>query len=138
MSIHICQIRVRYSESDPTGSFYNSRLLEWMEVGRTELLRAAGHPYTEWEALGFFAPLVETHLKFEGRAGYDDLLEIETRCQREGRARLRFESTIRQAETGRPVAHGWTIHALTDRSGKPVRLPDWINTLSPSCPQSYS
>jgi len=123
---HTHQLRVRYSESDLMGSYYNSRLLEWMEVGRTELIRAMGCTYAEWEKRGVMAPIVEAHLKFSGRAGYDDLLEIETVCSREGRARLRFESKLVLAEDGRPVAEGHTIHALTTPAGKPIRIPDWI------------
>lgn len=126
---HTHQLRVRYSESDRMGTFYNSRLLEWMEVGRSELIRAAGSTYAEWEERGVMAPIVEANLKFKGRAGYDDLLKIETSCSREGRARLRFESKLVMAETGRPVAEGYTIHALTNPAGKPIRIPEWIDDL---------
>ena len=122
-------MRVRYSESDRMGTFYNSRLLEWMEVGRSELTRAAGKPYADWEAEGVMAPIIEANLKFKGRAGYDDLLNIETVCSREGRIRLKFESVITMAETGLPVAEGFTIHALTTPEGKPIRVPEWFNIL---------
>lgn len=129
MFSHTYQLRVRYSESDRMGTFYNSRLLEWMEVGRSELTRAAGSPYAEWEERGIMAPIVEASLKFRGRAGYDDLLNMVTTCKREGRARLRFETLITLAESGRPVAEGFTIHALTTPEGKPIRIPDWISDL---------
>ena len=36
----VLQLRVRYSETDQMGTFYNSRALEWFECGRTELMRA--------------------------------------------------------------------------------------------------
>jgi acyl-CoA thioester hydrolase len=123
---HCHQIRVRYSESDRMGTYYNSRLLEWMEVGRSELMRAAGVPYVEWEAQGVMAPLLESHLRFRGRAGYDDLLDMETVCTKEGRARIRFSAVVTQAETGAPVAEGYTVHVLTDPGGKPLRIPDWV------------
>ena len=126
---HICQLRVRYSESDRMGTFYNSRLLEWMEVGRSELTRAAGKPYAQWEAEGVMAPIIESHLRFSGRAGYDDLLNLETTCEREGRARLRFTTVISLADTGKPVAEGFTIHALTNPEGKPLRIPEWVSEL---------
>ena len=129
MFSHTHQLRVRYSESDRMGTFYNSRLLEWMEVGRSELIRATGSSYADWEERGVMAPIVEANLKFKGRAGYDDLLEIKTSCIREGHARLRFESKLSLVENGRPVAEGYTIHALTDPSGKPMRIPEWIDGL---------
>lgn len=127
---HRHQLRVRYSESDRMGTYYNSRLLEWMEVGRSELLRDAGKTYAEWEEEGVMAPIIEANLKFKGRAGYDDLLNIETVCSREGRVRLKFDSIITMAETGLPVAEGFTIHALTTPEGKPIRVPEWFNILS--------
>ncbi|WP_372845365.1 acyl-CoA thioesterase [Pontiella sp.] len=126
---HTHQLRVRYSESDRMGTFYNSRLLEWMEVGRSELLRAAGKPYAQWEAEGVMAPIVESGLKFRGRAGYDDLLNLDTQMEREGRARLKFTTVVTKADCGKPVAEGFTIHALTTPAGKPIRIPDWFEDL---------
>ena len=76
MPSHTIQFRVRYSETDQMQTFYNSRALEWFEVGRTELSRALGVPYSEWERRGILMPLVEARVFFRGRARYDDLLEM--------------------------------------------------------------
>ena len=59
---HTLQLRVRYSETDQMGTFYNSRALEWFECGRTELFRSRGLPYTEIERRGVCLPLVEAHV----------------------------------------------------------------------------
>jgi acyl-CoA thioester hydrolase len=123
---HQTSLRVRYSETDQMGTFYNSRALEWFECGRTELLRALGLPYTEMEARGLFLPLVEAHVEYEGRARYDDLLQLTTTLRFCGRARVRLEVEVAQAETGRSVARGYTVHAFTERNGKPVRPPGWF------------
>jgi acyl-CoA thioester hydrolase len=127
MPSHTLQFRVRYSETDQMQTFYNSRALEWFEVGRTELSRSMGLPYTEWEKRGILIPLVEARVFFRGRAQYDDLLEMTVTVKAEGRAALRFENKIVQAATGAPVADGYTVHALLSaETGKPVRMPDWI------------
>ena len=127
---HIHQFRVRYSETDQMQTFYNSRALEWFEVGRTELSRAVGLPYTEWEKRGVLIPLVEARVFFRGRASYDDLLEMTVTLKPEGRAALRFENRIVQAETGAPVADGYTVHALLSaETGKPFRMPPWVKEL---------
>jgi len=123
----VLQLRVRYSETDQMGTFYNSRALEWFECGRSELMRRKlGMSYAVLEARGSFLPLVEAHLEFQGGARYDDLLEIVSTVERSGRARLRFEVQVRHRESGRPVVHGYTIHAFTDRRGKPTRPPAWF------------
>ena len=121
------ELRVRYSETDQMGTFYNSRALEWFECARTELMRRKlGMSYAALEAQGVFLPLVEAHLEFQGGARYDDLLEIASAVEVFGRAKLRFEVQINQRESGKPVVRGYTVHAFTDRQGKPIRPPAWF------------
>lgn len=124
--IDVLHLRVRYSETDQMGTFYNSRALEWFECGRTELMRKLGLPYTTTETKGVFLPLVESHVEYQGRARYDDLLIIYAGWSLSGRARMRFDVEIKHAESGRPVAKGYTIHAFTDQVGKAIRPPAWL------------
>jgi acyl-CoA thioester hydrolase len=123
---HTIRFRVRYSETDQMGTFYNSRALEWFECGRTELLRAIGIPYAEMERRGVFLPVVEAHVEYRGRARYDDLLIMTSRGTLAGKARLRIDVEIVQAERETPVARGYTIHAITGPAGKPIRPPAWL------------
>lgn len=121
------QFRVRYSEVDSMKIVFNSHVLEWFEIGRTELSRAMGLPYIEWERRGIFIPLIEARVFYRKPARYDDLLEMTTTVRPEGRARLRFENRIVQAADGAPVADGYTVHALVSaETGRPVRTPDWV------------
>jgi acyl-CoA thioester hydrolase len=123
---HTITFRVRYSETDQMGTFYNSRALEWFECGRTELLRAMGLPYTEMETRAVFLPLVEAHVEFLGPARYDDLLQMTTAVTFAGRARVRLDESIVRADTGKAVARGYTIHAFTDPMMKTIRPPAWF------------
>ena len=67
--LDLLNLRVRYSETDQMGTFYNSRALEWFECGRTEWMRnRLGLSYAGLEARGVFLPLVEAHLEFRGGA----------------------------------------------------------------------
>ena len=123
----VLQLRVRYSETDQMGTFYNSRALEWFECGRTELMRRKlGLSYAELEAKNVFLPLVEAHLDFQGGARYDDLLDIASVLEMSGRARLRFEIQITQNTGGRQVVRGCTVHAFADAEGTPIRPPAWF------------
>ena len=123
----VLQLRVRYSETDQMGTFYNSRALEWFECGRTELMRRRlGMSYAGLEARGVFLPLIEAHLEFQGGARYDDLLDIATAVELSGRAKLRFDMQITQHANGRPVVRGYTVHAFADADGKPIRPPTWF------------
>ena len=123
----VLQLRVRYSETDQMGTFYNSRALEWFECGRTELMRRKlGMSYAALEARGVFLPLVEAHLEFQGGARYDDLLAVSSAVDLSGRARLQFDVHIQHRDTRKPVVRGYTVHAFTDRQGKPIRPPPWF------------
>ncbi|PIS44167.1 MAG: acyl-CoA thioesterase, partial [Ignavibacteria bacterium CG08_land_8_20_14_0_20_37_9] len=75
---HISTIRVRYADTDKMQFVYNGKYLEYFEVGRTELLRSLGLPYSEVEEQGYQLPVVEASVKYKSPAHYDDLLEIET------------------------------------------------------------
>jgi acyl-CoA thioester hydrolase len=123
----VLKLRVRYSETDQMGTFYNSRALEWFECGRSELMRhKLGLSYAAMETGGAFLPLVEAHLEFQGRAQYDDLLSIASTVDWAGRAKLRFDVLITEGENGRRVVRGYTVHAFTNRTGRPVRPPEWF------------
>jgi acyl-CoA thioester hydrolase len=119
-------VRVRYSDVDALGTYYNSRALEWFECGRTELCRDTGTPYTEWEQRGVLLPVTEAYVKYLGKATYDCLLKITTAAVMTGRARVRFDVNIERADTGQPVCRGYTVHAITDAAGKPIRPPQWV------------
>jgi acyl-CoA thioester hydrolase len=122
----ITKLRVRYSETDQMGTFYNSRALEWFEVGRTDWLRQAGIPYAEMELRGALLPLVEAHVQYHGRARYDDELELITTAQMAGKASMRFEIAIAHV-SGDRVASGYTLHAIVNAEGKPIRPPAWLS-----------
>jgi len=107
------------------GTFYNSRALEWFEVGRTDWLRKAGIPYAEMETRGALLPLVEAHVEFHSRARYDDELELTTTAHMSGKARMRFDITIAHAG-GDKVASGYTVHAIVNAEGRPIRPPTWL------------
>ncbi|MCD4823331.1 MAG: acyl-CoA thioesterase [Phycisphaerae bacterium] len=119
-------LRVRYSETDQMGTFYNSRVLEWFEVGRTEWLRETAMPYTEMEKRGVMLPLVESHVEYLGRAVYDDELTLAVTAEMSGKARMRYDINITHAKTQSPVARGYTIHAIINPAGKPIRPPQWF------------
>lgn len=131
------RLRVRYSETDHAGNFYPACALDWFEFGRTEALRALGLPYVNIEKDGVMLPVIEMHICCHSRAWYDDLIEIRSTISLSGKARLRFDSEVVQAENGAPVASGYTVHAIITPEGRPIRPPKQLlvamsNTITPS------
>jgi acyl-CoA thioester hydrolase len=126
---HVTNFRVRYSETDQMRTYYNSRALEWFEQGRTELMRSMGRTYREMETLGVMLPVREAHVEYLGKAEYDDLLKMTATLVRSGKARIRVDVEIEQAESGAAVCRGWTEHAITNSQGRPIRPPEWLKEL---------
>lgn len=123
----VLELRVRYSETDQMGTFYNARALEWFECGRSELMRRCmGMSYADMEQRGAFLPLVEAHLEFLGGAKYDDPLRISSVSECSGRARLRFDVEIHNGRTNKLIVRGYTVHAYTDTTGRPIKPPAWF------------
>ena len=56
---------------------YHGRYLEYFEVGRAELIRSLGLPYSELETRGILLPVIEAFAKYKKPARYDDLLSVE-------------------------------------------------------------
>ncbi len=122
----VVQFRVRYSETDQMGTYSNSSALDWFECGRTEFFRRTGTSYAEMEERGVLLPVVESYVKYRGRARYDDLLEMTTAGRMVGKARIRCDVKIVHAGSGAPVAEGYTVHAFINPAGKPIRAPKWF------------
>ncbi|HEU4928599.1 MAG TPA: thioesterase family protein [Candidatus Krumholzibacteria bacterium] len=124
MRTHVETISVRYGETDRMGVAHHSSYLLWFEIGRTGLLRAAGHPYRELDANGILLPVIEYGARFMLAADYDDKIEIET-IVREIRSRVvTFDYVARRG--GEIVATGFTRHACMDESQRARRFPDYL------------
>jgi acyl-CoA thioester hydrolase len=114
------------------GIVYYANYLVWFEVGRTDLLRLSGWSYREMEAEGYALPVVEARCEYRQSARYDDELDIVTTGSIFSPVRIKFEYQVVRIADGATLAHGHTVHASLDTSGKPRRLPDRIRTVLPS------
>lgn len=118
---HETQVRVRYGEVDRMGVVYHGHYLVYFEQGRTELLRSLGVTYRAVEDAGTLLVVVDTGVRYDRPARYDDLLTVATRLVKLGRVRLRFEYEV--LREGERLATGHTVLASTDSAGRPKRLP---------------
>jgi acyl-CoA thioester hydrolase len=120
---------VRYAETDQMGVVYHANYFIWFEVGRTDLLRAAGWTYREMEAEGLSLPVIEAHCDFKQPARYDDEIEVRTTGELMSPVRVAFNYEIVRPLDGELLATGRTVHATLDRTGRPSRLPDRVRGL---------
>lgn len=120
--MHSTPLRVRYAHTDKMGIVYNGNYLMFFEIGRTELLRAAGLPYAELEREGFLLPVLEAHVQYHKPARYDEVLDVITSYIPEMSAVLTMTYDIRRGDDS--IVTGYTKHAFVDAvSFRPVRPP---------------
>jgi acyl-CoA thioester hydrolase len=122
--VHEIEIRVRYQETDGQRRLHHANYLTYFEMGRTEMLRAQGRTYREFEDAGLFMVVADASCKYLAAADYDDLLVLRTRVEKIGAAHIRHAyEVIRGSQV---IATGTTTVVCVDREGKIRRLPDWL------------
>jgi acyl-CoA thioester hydrolase len=125
MTSYTITIRVRYPEADAMGYLHHSRFLQYFELGRIELLRAAGHNYGDIEKMGFFFVVVSAECRYRAPARFDDELTLTTKVARQTLVRIDHTYELRRGTM--LLAEGKTTIACVDRSGKVVQIPEALS-----------
>jgi len=120
------EIRVRYQETDGQGRVHHANYLTWFELGRVELLRAAGHSYRELEAAGVFLVVAEATAKYYLPALFDDVLRLRTTTTHAKGARIEHRYEVFRGNE--LLAEGATTVACVDKNGRVTRLPPWLRS----------
>lgn len=115
-------IRVRYSETDAMGVVYHANYLVWMEIGRTEYLRALGFPYSEMESKDILVPVINVDINYLKPAVYDDEVIVTTKLESFGRSKCEFSYSMRRKSDDAIIVKATSKHAFTDRNIKPVNI----------------
>ena len=118
------RVRVRYCECDPMGVVHHTAYPVWLEMGRTELLRATGQSYREFEAAGIFLAVIELRVTYRRPARYDDLLTLRTTLG--GTSRVKIDHAYELYRGEELLATASTTLACLDRTGRAIALPETI------------
>ena len=124
LTSHEFEIRVRYQETDAQGRVHHANYFTWFELGRVELLRAAGHSYKSLEESDLHLVVAEIACSYYQGAQFDDLLRIRTTTISAKGARIEHAYEIRRGET--LLAEGRSTVACVDANGRVTRLPAWL------------
>ena len=124
---HVFHTRVYWEDTDGGGIVYHANYLRFAERARTELLRSLDIEHTALRAReGLILVVRRCTLEFLRPARLDDLLAVETRLAKGGRASMTLDQRIRRDETDL-VAITVTIACIND-AGQPARLPASLRT----------
>lgn len=122
-------VRVNYSETDQMGVVYHARYVVWLDMARTEHLRAAGMSYKDVEARGVRLAVGELTIRYRQAARYDDLVRVRCWVQELASRRIVFGYAIEHAETGQLLATATTSMFSVSNEHRPTRLPEEVTRL---------
>ena len=125
---HDTKIRVRYKDTDRMGVVYYGNYLTFFEVGRAELMRDIGSPYSKLEADGYHLVVIEAVARYHANVGYDSLVTVKSRIAELRGARIRFDYRV-VSEDGNLLVSGHTVHACVNSNQKPMRIPAGVKAL---------
>jgi acyl-CoA thioester hydrolase len=114
--------RVRYAETDAMGIAHHSSYVLWMEMGRTEFMRAYGFTYRQLEEMGVIMPVLEINVRYRQPAVYDDELRISTWVDELTRVRIKLAYTITRISDGALMVEAHSLHTFAGPGGRPIRI----------------
>ena len=123
---HKIAISPRYVDTDKGGVVHHSVFAVWLEMGRTELLRANKVAYKDLEAAGVYFVVAELKIKFRRPAIYDEELELTTTCSNVTAAKIEHTYIIKRASDGVIITEASTILACITQKGKATRIPNFM------------
>jgi acyl-CoA thioester hydrolase len=122
---HDAVVRVRYAETDQMGVVYHANYLIWFEVGRVELMRAAGLEYKRMEIEDDCHIVVaDARCRYHQSALYDEVLRIRTRIAESRNRLVKFSYEVIRDADGKVLANGETTHVICGSNGRPKLLPE--------------
>lgn len=115
-------LRVRYPEVDGMGYLHHSRFFQYFEMGRIELLRAAGFSYVELERQGVLFVVIKVECRYKAPARFDDELTLTTRVVKQTHVRIDHAYQLRRGDT--LIAEATTTIACVNREGQLQQIPE--------------
>lgn len=119
----VTELRVRYAETDQMGVVYHANYLVWCELGRTDLIRVLGKPYSVFEKEGVRLAVSEANIRFKASARYDDLIRVYTTLTDVRSRSVTFAYRVALADTDATLVTATTALIALDLSGRPISMP---------------
>ena len=126
--------RVNYSETDQMGVVYHARYVVWLDMARTEHLRAAGFTYRRMEEEGVFLAVTDLRVRYRQPARYDELVRIRCWVKDLASRRVTFGYAIENAESGTLLATAETALIALTTTHTLSRIPEHVLALLHTAP----
>jgi len=128
----VFQTRVRFGDTDASGRIFYASLLRHFDAAETELLRALGCPYADFQIPKMLFPRVHVECDYSSSLMFDDLMDIAVTVPVLGRSSFTLEFAVSVA--GRPAARGkLVIVAVDPKTQKSTPLPEALRAALARC-----
>lgn len=114
--------RVGYAETDAMAIVHHSNYIRWFEMGRNNLLRTIGYPYSEMEKMGLWMPVTGVSCEYKSPSVFDEEVIISCWVEKLKGASVYLAYEIRGKEKGEIKVTGKSGHGFTDPDLVPLRL----------------
>ena len=118
--------RVDYSETDQQSVVYHARYLVWLDVARTEHLRATGMSYRDLEAAGFQLMVSELSVRYRQPARYDDPIRVRAWVRAIESRRVTFGYAVEHDASDVLLATATTALFIVNSSQRLTRFPEAV------------
>jgi len=122
------KLRVRYAETDAMGIVHHSRYIPWLELGRSDWMREAGLPYSEFEKMGYYLTVTEVCARYYHPAEYDEIVTVSTWVEEVRSRAVTLAYDVRN-EAGQRLVLACTKHICITHAGAPSRLPHELHRI---------
>lgn len=114
---NLCEIEVRYAETDKMGIVYHANYLVYMEVARTRFLESIGFPYSIIEGDGYLSPVTNVNINYGIPCTYGDVVQVFTRVTKltPVRTEYSYRFFVKGDDTaGKPRLTASSTHCIVD------------------------
>lgn len=123
------EIEVRYAETDQMGVVYHANYIVYMEVGRTNFVKAAGFSYPGLEEQGYISPVMDISIQYKASLRYGQTAIVRTWVEEHTKLRTTYGYEILH-EDGTVAATAKSVHIIVKRENfRPIALskvdPEW-------------
>ena len=130
---YIYKRTANYYETDQMGIVHHSNHIRYFEEARLSFMKSIDCDAAQMEQDGIIIPNVDAYAKYITPVRFQDEMEIEVKLAKFTGVIMRYEYTVRLAESGETASVGHTEHCFVNDKFKPMSLrrkfPEYFDRL---------
>lgn len=121
--------QVRYKETDQGGRVYHSNYLVWLDIARTEFLKANDIDYAQMEKNETFLVVRKASLEYLAPAYYDQIVKIIITSTKTDKIKVDINYEILDNKMNKLLVKAYIQLITVNKNGKPIKIPENIKTV---------